>query len=121
MNNFPYHSDIETAFIAKRGKGIFLSPRDWQIITDWKDRDVPLHIVLRTLDDVFKSNADIRTLGYCSAAVERAYGDWQASQAGASKEVEPEYNCNECFDLKTIMRPMAGTWQMVETRCEECL
>jgi hypothetical protein len=68
---------------------------DWALIEDWKDRGIPLHIVLRAIETVF-DGADaqpsrlraIKSLSYCKEEVEAQFAEWSAMQAGKSQVVE---------------------------------
>ncbi len=47
INYFNYFTEIEDAFIRRRGKHLLLSPLDWALIESWKEMGVPLHVALR--------------------------------------------------------------------------
>jgi hypothetical protein len=89
MNHFSYFSEIETLFVQRRGKQLLLSPKDWALMDEWESRGVPLHIVIRSINDVFdvhdKQPAGTRpigTLAYCKSEVEAQFVEWQQSQIG---------------------------------------
>lgn len=91
MNYFSYFSEIEEAFVRYRGKNLLLSPLDWALIEAWKERGVPLHIVLRALDNVFDSinqqparKKQVKSLLYCRDEVENLYAAWLETQIGNS-------------------------------------
>ena len=44
MNYFNYFTEIEDAFVRRRGKHLLLSPMDWALIESWKELKVPLHV-----------------------------------------------------------------------------
>lgn len=96
MNYFNYFTEIEDAFVRRRGKHIFISPLDWALIENWKDRGVPLHIALRGIEKTFDSyasrqrNRSVKTLFYCQEEVEAQYADWLNSQVGAAGNAEDE-------------------------------
>ncbi|MDQ4121082.1 MAG: hypothetical protein M3209_06515 [Acidobacteriota bacterium] len=99
MNYFNYFSEIEELFVRKRGKNLLLSPLDWALIESWKERGVPLAIVLRAIEAVFeKAEAEparkraIKSLLYCRDAVEQEYENWLAGQIGAENEKEKTQN-----------------------------
>ena len=89
LNYFSYFSEIEEVFVRRRGKNLLLSPLDWALIETWKERGVPLHIVLRAIDCVFE-NADkntarkrnIKSLLYCRDEVENQFAAWLETQVG---------------------------------------
>lgn len=56
----------------------------------WKDRGIPLHIVLRAIEQSFDSyeakprKRSVKSLFYCQEEVEAQYAEWLESQVGAS-------------------------------------
>jgi hypothetical protein len=88
LNYFNYFTEIEDAFIRRRGKHLLLSPIDWAMIEGWQERGIPLHIVLRgieTVFDVFDKNPRPRTIKgllFCREEIEAQYQEWLASQVG---------------------------------------
>ena len=109
MNYYNYFTEIEDAFVRRRGKNLLLSPMDWALIEGWRERDVPLHIVLRAIESVFdqwerQPNRQVRTiksLFYCREEVEAQYAEWLASQAGKSDHSAAEALSAE-FSLDNI-------------------
>ncbi len=90
LNQFDYFTDIEQAFIKRRGKHLLVGPLDWALMESWQKREIPLRIVLRAIDEVFdtvekrgENSVTVRSLKYCSDAVERLFKDW--SRAGIGK------------------------------------
>ncbi|HJR08598.1 MAG TPA: hypothetical protein VJ842_15165 [Pyrinomonadaceae bacterium] len=90
MNYFNYFTEIEDTFIRRRGKHLLLSPMDWALIEGWKARGVPLHVVLRGVEQSFDSyeakprRRSVKSLFYCQEEVEAQYAEWLESQLGAS-------------------------------------
>jgi hypothetical protein len=88
LNYYNYFTEIEDTFIRRRGKHLLLSPIDWAMIEGWRDRGVPLHIVLRSIESVFDGfeknprPRSIKGLLYCKEEVEAQFEEWTASQAG---------------------------------------
>lgn len=121
MNYFNYFSEIEEAFNRRRGKHFFLSPLDWAVVEGWQLREIPLHIVLRSIEKVFdgiekssKRQKRISSLVYFVDEVESQYSEWLESQVGKATESEPNTETNEidtgavrehlgnvCADLRT--------------------
>lgn len=127
MNNFGYHTDIESAFIQRRGQSLFLSPKDWQLMSDWKNRNVPLHCVLTAIDEVFidrQGKGKISSLAYITNAVESKYQQWMDGRTGAAVEAEPQqFNCKRCCDLGEIDRKPENAefdWQLEWIPCPDC-
>jgi len=88
LNYYNYFTEIEDTFVRRRGKHLLLSPIDWAMIEGWRDRGVPLHIVLRSIESVFDGfeknprPRSIKGLLYCKEEVEAQFQEWNASQAG---------------------------------------
>jgi hypothetical protein len=88
LNYYNYYTEIEEAFIRRRGKHLLLSPLDWALIEGWQERGVPLHVVLRAIETVFDSfdknpgPRSIKSLFYCREEIEAQYKEWTDSQVG---------------------------------------
>jgi ribosome-binding protein aMBF1 (putative translation factor) len=65
-----------------------LSPMDWVLIESWKERSVPLHVVLRAIEHAFDSHEakkrkrTVKTLLYCQEEVEAQFAEWTESRVG---------------------------------------
>jgi len=92
LNYFNYFTEIEDAFVRRRGKHLFLSPLDWALMETWKSQDVPLHIVLRGIEKSFDSfearprKRSVKSLLYCQEEIEAQYAEWLESRVGANTE-----------------------------------
>ena len=91
MNYFNYFTEIEDAFVRRRGKHLFLSPMDWALMETWNQQGIPLHIVLRGVERSFDSfdsrprKRTVKSLLYCQEEVEAQYDEWMESRVGASQ------------------------------------
>jgi hypothetical protein len=63
------------------------------MIDAWKDRGIPLHIVIRSIEAVFDvfdkqppGTRTIKSLLYCREEIEVQYNEWLTSQTGKSDE-----------------------------------
>jgi hypothetical protein len=89
FNYFNYFTEIEDAFIRRRGKHLLLSPLDWALIESWKGKGVPLHVALRGIEKAFDSyesrprKRSVKSLMYCQEEVEAQFAEWLESQTGA--------------------------------------
>jgi len=96
MNYFNYYTEIEDAFVRRRGKHLFLSPMDWALMETWKEQGIPLHIILRGIERSFDSfeakprKRSVKSLLYCQEEVEAQYGEWLESRVGASQESDAQ-------------------------------
>jgi hypothetical protein len=92
LNYYNYFTEIEDTFVRRRGKHLLLSPIDWAMIEGWRDRGIPLHIVIRAIENVFDGfdknpgPRSIKGLLYCKEEVEAQFLEWTAMQAGKSKD-----------------------------------
>jgi hypothetical protein len=89
LNYFNYFTEIEDAFIRRRGKHLLLSPMDWALIESWKSMGVPLHVALRGVEKSFDSyeakprRRSVKSLLYCQEEVEAQFAEWRDRQTGA--------------------------------------
>ena len=94
MNYYNYFTEIEDTFVRRRGKHLLLSPIDWAMIEGWRDRGVPLHIVIRSIENVFDGfdknpgPRSIKGLLYCKEEVEAQFLEWASMQAGKANSNE---------------------------------
>lgn len=95
-NYFNYFTEIEDAFVRRRGKHLLLSPMDWALIESWKEMNVPLHIVLRGIEKAFDSweakprKRSVKSLLYCQEEIEAQYAEWLEPRVGAAgDEAQP--------------------------------
>ena len=94
MNYFNYFTEIEDAFVRRRGKHLFLSPMDWALMETWQQQGIPLHIVLRGVEKSFDSyearprKRSVKTLLYCQEEVEAQYAEWVEAHVGSSTSSE---------------------------------
>ncbi|HEX7331170.1 MAG TPA: hypothetical protein VF290_06705, partial [Pyrinomonadaceae bacterium] len=87
-------TEIEDAFVRRRGKHLFLSPMDWALMETWKQQGIPLHIVLRGVEKSFDSyearprKRSVKTLLYCQEEVEAQYAEWVEAHVGSSSQAD---------------------------------
>jgi hypothetical protein len=90
LNYFNYFTEIEDAFVRRRGKHLFLSPMDWALMETWNQQGIPLHIVLRGVEKSFDSfearprKRTVKTLLYCQEEVEAQYAEWVEARVGSA-------------------------------------
>jgi hypothetical protein len=98
LNYFNYFTEIEDAFVRRRGKHLFLSPMDWALMETWQQQGIPLHIVLRGVEKSFDSyearprKRTVKSLLYCQEEVEAQYAEWVEARVGSATAApaEPE-------------------------------
>lgn len=73
-----YARAIERALGRLRGRPVVLSPKDWELVTDWHQRGVPAGLVLEVAEEASArtgggGGGPPRTLAYLAPAVEEAF------------------------------------------------
>lgn len=69
---------------------MMVSPLDWLLMENWKQRDIPLHIVLRAINSSFDGydqrahrGRKVNTLFYCQQEVEATFLEYCDSRVGS--------------------------------------
>jgi hypothetical protein len=125
LNYFSYFSEIEDTFVRRRGKHLLLSPMDWALIESWKERGVPLHVVLRGIEHAFDSHQakqrkrSVKTLLYCQEEVEAQYTEWLESRVGSHEErqkanEESYEDTKSPFPRQTILAHLARSREILK-------
>jgi hypothetical protein len=94
MNYYNYFTEVENHFVKRRGKNLFLSPMDWNLIAVWREAGVPLQVALRGIDiamDGFfarqnRGTSKVNSLCYCHDSVMTEFASHQESRVGESTE-----------------------------------
>jgi hypothetical protein len=91
MNYFNYFTEVENEFVKRRGSHMLVSPLDWALIESWKQRGIPLHVVLRGINTSFDSHEKraqrgrkINTLFFCEQEVEALYLEYTEARVGSA-------------------------------------
>ncbi len=113
MNYFNYFSEIENEFVKRRGSHLLVSPLDWSLIENWKQRGVPLHVVLRGINSSFDGydkrqhrGRKVNTLFFCQQEVEAIFLDYTAAHVGANGNGHAEQKAEadaSPFSVKRIL------------------
>jgi hypothetical protein len=92
MNYFNYFTEIEDEFVKRRGSHLLVSPLDWSLMEMWKQRGIPLHVVLRGINDSFDGydarlnrGRKVNSLFYCQQEVEALFLEYNESRVGSSE------------------------------------
>lgn len=126
-----YYGEVEAHFVERRGSPLFITPAEWQIVAEWDELGIPLHVVKDGIDRVFeRPKASVRTsrprkLGYCRQTVAAAYRRFRELTLGeqrhpaASADGAPE---TEAFDvarhLSRLAEAVAGAEQIAHAAPE---
>jgi hypothetical protein len=72
-----YFRVIEEHFLQKRGNPVLLSPKEWTLIREWYESEIPCEVALRGIDRAFEKKGDeekeITSLRYCRRLVKSEY------------------------------------------------
>lgn len=93
LNYFNYFTEVEEEFVRRRGKPLMISPMDWALVESWKSAGIPLHIVLRAINEAFdgydaraQKYRKVNSIFYCQQAVEGAFAEYRLSQVGSGTD-----------------------------------
>lgn len=96
LNYFNYFTEVEEEFVRRRGKHMMISSLDWALVESWKDAGIPLHIVLRAINeafDAYDSRAEkyrkVNSIFYCQQQVESTFADYRTAQVGGEPAPTP--------------------------------
>jgi len=85
-----YFQRIEEHFGQRRGGPLVLSPKEWLLVQRWREKGIPLPVVLRGINLAFDRFAAsgprpdrLNTLGYCAQHVETAWEEHRRAHAGS--------------------------------------
>jgi hypothetical protein len=114
-----YGTRVEDAFIAERGTPFLLAPKDWQLISGWRESGIPADTVIRAVRGAFEKKrargdlSKISSLSYCANAVEVLWemerrGLVGAHGPGKASEGEPLDAGTRLRELATLLRAAEG-------------
>lgn len=93
LNYFNYFTEIEEEFVRRRGKPLLISPMDWALVESWKSAGIPLHVVVRAINQAFDSYDSrprrprkVNSIFYCQQEVEAVFAEYRLSQVGAAPD-----------------------------------
>jgi hypothetical protein len=83
-----YFQVIESHFLQKRGNPMLLSPKEWSLIREWYEAEIPMEVVIRGIDRAFENKKDeadaITSLRYCRRLVKSEHKRYLKSVEGAA-------------------------------------
>jgi hypothetical protein len=92
LNYFNYFTEVEEEFVRRREKHMLISALDWALVESWKTAGIPLHIVLRAINEAFDSYdaraekyRKVNSIFYCQQAVESAFAEYRLAQVGGDQ------------------------------------
>lgn len=85
-----YISDIQNYFLSLAGRGIMISPRDYDLIVRWKRGGVPREVVYKGISKAIenlkrKGGSQLpRSLSECASSIEEEIRDYQSGRESKS-------------------------------------
>lgn len=114
-----YFAEIERYFIQKRGRGLMLSPKDWQVMSEWKEGEIPLRVVLRGIDNAFNQKGslkqEINFLAYCKKQVDECWQEHKKQTLGATESASGK----PAFHKDIILQHLSGLHNELQTRLKQ--
>ena len=97
LNYFNFFTEVEEEFVRRRGKPLTISPLDWALVESWKSAGIPLHLVLRSINEAFDAydkrphnRRKVNSIFYCQQAVESNFSDYRLAQVGGTPAPAPQ-------------------------------
>ncbi|HXG94592.1 MAG TPA: hypothetical protein VNN73_19780 [Blastocatellia bacterium] len=91
LNYFNYFTEVEEEFVRRRGKSLLISPMEWALVESWKNAGIPLHVVLRAINQAFdaydarpRKYRRVNSIFYCQQEVEATYAEYCLAMVGSS-------------------------------------
>lgn len=123
LNYFNYFTEIENEFVRRRGSHILISPLDWSLIETWRQRGIPLGVVLRGINASFDAYdrlprrvRKVNSLFYCQQEVEALFQKYCESQVGSGNQVAN--NVETATRAETPFAPETIITYLTERGCE---
>ena len=93
LNYFNYFTEVEEEFVRRRGKHMLISTLDWALVESWKAAGIPLHIVLRAINEAFdgydaraQKYRKVNSIFYCQQQVEATFAEYRLAQVGGNPQ-----------------------------------
>lgn len=79
-----YVTEVAALFLARFQNITILNPMDYVVISEWEKQEIPLSVVLSSINEVSDSlneeNKEIESIGYFQEAVKKNFRDWLQKQ-----------------------------------------
>jgi hypothetical protein len=99
-----YIKTVVEKYLDMRKRGLIISPRDWEILTVWIRREIPLRLVLNALDVAYgefdEDRARIKNLSYVKKIVRRLERERKLALVGLPRDL----NMPDEEEERTILR-----------------
>jgi len=112
-----YFLEIESHFAMRRGTPFILSAKDWALMREWAEQEIPLPIIIEAIDSVFEKAAArekvVNSLSWARNAVKIAVKELWAErkelQIGASTTVPEEGSADMLARLASAVEPVSSS------------
>ena len=125
LNYFNYFTEVEEEFVRRRGKQLLISPMDWALVESWKDAGIPLHIVLRSINESFdaydaraQKHRKVNSIFYCQQAVDGNFAEYRLAQVGGGSEIKTTEASSESLETDRSAFPKEVILEFL-ARCED--
>jgi len=95
-NPNPSITEVEEEFVRRRGKHMLISALDWALVESWKNAGIPLHIVLRAINEAFdgydaraQKYRRVNSIFYCQQQVDSSFAEYRLAQVGGDAAPTP--------------------------------
>jgi len=117
-----YFQLIENHFIQKRGNPMLLSPKEWALIREWHQAQIPEEVVLRAIDRGFeKKNPEEDkspvSLNYFKRIVKSEYKRFLKAQEGAA--VQPQNQQETAANIQQYLERLRNNLEESERQASE--
>ncbi len=123
-DNATFHERVQDCFVAYRGRGVSLSPTDWELLDQWAATEVPFEVVARgirkaaedALWDAPNGDGSLRFLSWCKRAVNAEIDKYLKRAAGKTEPASGE--ALEPFHLARHKKLVGALKKVAKTRPE---
>lgn len=105
-----YATLLEEAFIAERGTPFLLSPKDWLLIREFREKGIPADTAIRAIREAFAKRrarggaGKISSIAYCANAVEERWEMERRGLVGSHDAAAPPPAAEETASLLARLR-----------------
>ena len=77
-----YVTEVANLFLSRRQDGTILSPTDYATIAEWEKQEIPLAVVLDSINRVFDNLAqsnervNIESISHFQSEIKKNFADW---------------------------------------------
>ena len=101
-----YAEKISRAYLEKVGRGLVLSPKDYQYIQKWALAGIPCELVLVAIETAFAKApvSKVRSIGYISGPLKEVVRQWRKMRVGENELDPPVVHSRVLEPIKEMVR-----------------